>query len=212
MSKYFRRKRNVREEYRKIYIFTEGEKTEAIYFNAKKKEIEKELRRQNIKIEIMGTGFNTKSLVNYALAFVDKNRIDLTLDECWVVFDKDDFDRDFDDAINKALSKNLKVAYSNEAFELWFLLHFSYMSSALNRKTINQKLGNYLKVVSNNKKYRYSKIKNIYNLIKLKESRAIKNAERLLQSFKNEVSFLRKNPSTTVHQLVKTLNELKNDK
>ena len=44
-------------------------------------------------------------------------------DEIWVVFDKDD-NKDFEDAIRLALSLKYKVAYTNQAFEYWFVLHF----------------------------------------------------------------------------------------
>ena len=39
------------------------------------------------------------------------------------MFDKDD-NEDFEDAIKLAISKNYKVAYSNQAVEYWFILHF----------------------------------------------------------------------------------------
>lgn len=42
---------------------------------------------------------------------------------CWIVFDKDDY-QDFDEAIEFAGKNGFEVAYSNQAFELWFLLHF----------------------------------------------------------------------------------------
>jgi len=41
---------------------------------------------------------------------------------------------DFDNAINKALKLGYKVAYSNDAFELWFYLHYNY-SEAQNLRT-----------------------------------------------------------------------------
>ena len=38
-------------------------------------------------------------------------------DQCWVVFDKDDFpDRDFNRAIGMAEAGGMRVAYSNQAF------------------------------------------------------------------------------------------------
>ncbi len=52
-------------------------------------------------------------------------------DEVWCVFDMDvkkgenEF-ADFDNAIKKALFLHYKVAYSNDAFELWFYLHYNY--------------------------------------------------------------------------------------
>ena len=41
------------------------------------------------------------------------------------MFDKDDFSaNDFNNAITIAESNNLGVAYSNQAFEYWIILHF----------------------------------------------------------------------------------------
>lgn len=45
----FKRKYDTRLEYRFIYIFTEGKKTEPNYFESKKKEIEAEIRRKKSK-------------------------------------------------------------------------------------------------------------------------------------------------------------------
>lgn len=212
MSKKFERKYNQRKQYSFIYIFTEGEKTEPIYFGFKKKEIESEIRRKNIKVEINGKGFNTISLVDFALNFIKKEKIDLKIDECWVVFDKDDFDKDFDNAINKAIKNKLKVAYSNEAFELWFLLHFSFMNSAIGRKDYNKKITENFRNLTGNKKYKYDKVESVQSLIekiKNKESEAIQNAKKLLKQYEDENSFVKKNPSTTVHLLVEKLNKLK---
>ena len=73
MRKRFQRKLGKRKQYKFIYIFAEGKTTEPIYFEFKKKEIEKEIRRKDIKIEIntghYKGGYNTISLVNYVLDF-----------------------------------------------------------------------------------------------------------------------------------------------
>lgn len=205
MSKRFKRSTHRRKQYSFIYIFTEGERTEPIYFESKKKEI----RRNDVKIEIKGKGCNTTSLVDFTLDFIKKENIDLRMDECWVIFDKDDFNKDFDNAINKAKKNGLKVAYSNEAFELWFLLHFSFMNSAIGRKDYNKKLTENFRKLTGDKKYKYDKAVDIYSLIKDKEIDAIKNAIKLLKQYKDKASFLKKNPSTTVHLLVEKLNKLK---
>ncbi len=208
MGRTFKRKIEERREYSFIYIFTEGKKTEPIYFKSKKSEI----KSNAVKIEIKGTGYNTLSLVDYAINFIQQKRIDLKIDECWVVFDKDDFNRNFNSAINKALKNGLMVAYSNEAFELWFLLHFSFMNSAIKRDDYNKKIEeNYIKETKN-KKYKYHKTNGVLPLIEIikdREKDAIRNAKKLLTQFKNEKSFVKKNPSTTVHLLVERLNKLK---
>lgn len=221
MSKRFKRKLDKRKQYNFIYIFTEGKKTEPIYFESKKSEIEKETRKKLIKTKTKTEinkgykgGYNTKSLVDLAINFTQNssNGFNFGEDECWVVFDKDDFDKDFDNAINKATKNGLSVAYSNEAFELWFLLHFNQIDSAIRRKDYNKKVTENYKKLTGDKKYKYDKVEGVYlliDLIKDKEKDAIRNAKKLFQQFKNEKSFLKKNPSTTVHLLVEKLNKLK---
>lgn len=205
-KKYFRRLRNIRKENKIIYIFTEGEKTEPNYF----KSIKKEIRKVNIKIKIKGKGFNTLSLVNHALGFIENKVIDLNIDDCWVVFDKDDFDVDFNIAIDKAEKNNLKVEYSNESFELWYLLHFNYNTAELTRDDYTKKLEKELQKLTGNIKYKYYKNSNeIYSLIKDKEKTAIKNAKKLVELHKNKTSYVKKNPSTTVYLLLESLNSLK---
>jgi len=203
------RKYQTRKPYKTIYIFTEGEKTEVNYFHEKRKEIEKIIRRKNIRIEIEGKGFNTESLVDYAIEYIEQNRLDDT-DECWVVFDKDDFNKTFNSAIIKAEKNNLKVAYSNESFELWFLLHFCYLNTAITRKDYISKLTPYLRGITGDSKMTYEKNAiNIYSIIKKNEENAIKYAKKLLKEYSQERSYMKKNPSTTVYLLVESLNHLK---
>lgn len=193
-----------------IYIFTEGKKTEPIYFNFKKSQI----RKNNIKIEIKGKGKNTISLVDSVLKFIKRERINPKIDECWVVFDKDDCKENFNLAIESAEKNDLKVAYSNEAFELWFLLHFVLIESTIKREDYNQKITENYKKLTNDNKYKYDKksdkcIQSLITLIRNKEIFAIKNAKKLLNQYKNEKSYLKKNPSTTIHILVERINSLK---
>jgi hypothetical protein len=51
----------------------------------------------------------------------------------WVVFDRDSFaPQSFNNAINKCIQDrpNIDAAWSNEAFELWYLLHLIYFDNA----------------------------------------------------------------------------------
>ncbi|PIP27067.1 MAG: abortive phage infection protein [Candidatus Moranbacteria bacterium CG23_combo_of_CG06-09_8_20_14_all_39_10] len=202
----FKRKYEIQDEHRIIYIFTEGEETEPNYFESKKREI----RNTNIKIKIKGTGYNTTSLVDYVEDFLVKNNIKIgnsdNSDNYWVVFDRDDFSSNFDSAVEKAEKLGLKVAYSNECFELWFLLHFNFIDTAIGRKELIKKLD---KEISKTNGQSYQKnSKNMYEIIKNMEKDAIKNAEKLLEMYKKEHSYLKKDPSTTVHLLVNDLNAL----
>ena len=117
-----------------IILFTEGKNTETTYF--------KKFGNSQIKIIPVGTGKSTCKLVNEAITLLRTTYRDKKFYEKWVVFDKDD-NKDFDDAIQLAERSELKVAYSNQAIEYWFILHFNdHQGGAMHRdhccKLINQ--------------------------------------------------------------------------
>jgi len=198
------RKRNVDTRTKLVYflIVCEGEKTEPNYFKA----IEKELPRGTIELKIEGTGRNTIGLVNYAIKLRDDSY--RKYDRVWAVFDKDDFpDDNFNGTIIKATSNNINCAWTNEAFELWFLLHFQYVNTAMKRddykayleREIKRKTGNanyeYLKNDSNT----FSNLKNHGN-----QNQAIEWAKQLKLTYTDE-SYANHNPCTLVHELLEEL-------
>lgn len=117
------RKKPSRDIYPLILLICEGKNTEPSYFNA--------LKFKTATIEVVGEGCNTISLVRRA----EQLAVSKTFDEVWCIFDKDDFpDHDFNQAIVYAHSKGFRVAYSNQAFEYWLLLHFNdHQGGALHR-------------------------------------------------------------------------------
>jgi hypothetical protein len=180
---------------RRFLIVCEGEKTEPNYF---KKFIEKP--EVYDRIDIYGTGYNTLSLVNEAIRL--KNEAQKRREpyiEVWCVFDKDDFPIDhFLDAINLAGKNQIKCAYSIEAFELWYMLHFHYYDSALFRDQYKEKLSVLLgKIYQKNDE-------EMYQILQKRQNTAIKNAKKLYQ-FQYERSLSEQNPVTTVFRLVERL-------
>ena len=104
---------------KKILILCEGQ-TEELYF--------KGFKKTNVKLEDTG-GLSNRQIVDYAI----KRKEEGEYDEYWVVFDMDYNPQkgdtqyfDFDNAISKAKRNDIKVAYSNDVFELWLYLHFYY--------------------------------------------------------------------------------------
>ena len=208
------REQEVKSEYKKIFIFCEGEKTEPLYFKGFKEELEREIiRRKDAVIVIDGTGFNTLSLVKYATKNLPKE-FDPNMDEKWVVFDEDSVPKgNFDNAIKKAISEGFKVAYSNECFELWYLLHFSYYDVDNGRdadfKNLMVKLKKLdPKIKITNWRKQGKKFDGIYSILKSEQSIAIKRAKILFASYNGEPLSQQK-PSTTVYLLVESLNKLK---
>ena len=82
-------------------IVCEGEITEPEYFNS--------FRLTSANVKAIGKGMNTISLVKEAIAIRDiEKRRNRNYDQCWVVFDKDDFtDSDFNVAIQMAQANGL---------------------------------------------------------------------------------------------------------
>lgn len=84
-------------------IVCEGEVTEPEYFNS--------FRLTSANVKAIGKGMNTISLVKEAIAIRDiEKRRSRNYDQCWVVFDKDDFsDGDFNAAIQMAQTNGFHV-------------------------------------------------------------------------------------------------------
>jgi hypothetical protein len=115
---------------RRILIVCEGKKTEPNYF--KKFKADPEVFDD---IDVQGTGYNTVSLINRAIKIKEAAiQINEPYIETWCVFDKDDFPiESFEKAIKLAEDNQIKYAYSIEAFEIWYMLHFNFYDAALSR-------------------------------------------------------------------------------
>jgi len=116
------------------------------------------------------------------------------------VFDRDSFPaRNFNAALELARQHSIKVAYSNESFELWYVLHFEYLNSGIHRADYVSKLHRLLG-------HRYEKNSDmIYEELEGRQQDAIRNATRLLSLYSPR-NPEHDNPSTTVHELVAELN------
>jgi hypothetical protein len=123
------------EERKYFLIVCEGIRTEPIYFEYLKRLLPKHLLET---VEISGEGDNTINVVNAAIEKRDKRVNDPLLppyNEVWAVFDKDDFPNErYDNAVTKAQQFGIEPGVSNEAFELWYILHFQLLETALKRQ------------------------------------------------------------------------------
>ncbi|WP_227394387.1 RloB family protein [Jeotgalibacillus aurantiacus] len=181
----------------RFLIVCEGEKTEPNYFKSFKEMINQK-KKHSVDIEIKGEGANTISLVKAAIQLKEQANPDYS--QVWCVFDKDSFTNEqFNEACQMAEQNDIFLAYSNESFELWYVLHFEYSQSALTRYQYVEKLKSYLGDYKKNQK-------NIYELLNEhgNQKMAFSYAEKLCENVKCE-SYARKNPSTTVHRLVAEL-------
>ncbi len=148
------------------------------------------------EIDVEGVGKDPSKLVNSAKDLMEQEEYD----QVWCVFDRDSWTpENFNNAIQKAKNQGFKVAYSNEAFELWYVLHFEFLHTGIPRSDYCEKLTDRLQ-----KKYQKNS-ETIYDELFDKQSNAIKNAKKLLDEY-NDFAPERNNPSTTVHLLVQELN------
>ena len=173
----------------KFLIVCEGEETEPNYFNG---------FHVNAEVKPKGEGYNTLSLVERAR----KLRQEDEYTEAWCVFDRDSFSAEqFNAALEMARKEGIKVAYSNEAFELWYLLHFAYYDTAISRHDYCAKLTEWLgrQYCKNDRK--------MYDSLEDRQPEAIRNAQRLLDTYRPKHNPEKDNPCTTVHLLVQELNK-----
>ena len=135
-------------EVRKRYLIVcEGTKSEPNYFEGLAKELPRD-----VAIIARGKGMSTLSLVDEAIREQEMmSKDNRAPDEVWVVMDNDDFPAaHFDNAIQKCEShsfktpdkvkKTFKCGWSNEAFELWYVLHFDNLTDPRGRKDLFNRL------------------------------------------------------------------------
>src|SRR5713101_7428465 len=105
---------------RRVLILCEDEKSARLYFEGF------QLDKRRVEVITVGTGRNTDSLVEEAIRRKQKAESACQpLNEIWCVFDRNSFPTaNFNRAFELAKKHGIRVAWANEAFELWYLLHF----------------------------------------------------------------------------------------
>lgn len=193
---YSQRRMNEREVRQRFLIVCEGEKTEPQYFGSFR------VPKHVVKVTARGFGISPCRLVDKAV----KLRQEDEYDQVWCVFDRDACgDDDFNRAIQRATNVGVQVAYSNQAFELWYLLHFHFYNTPMHRKDYEEKLnGLLLRSYCKN-------APDMYEQLYFRQADAIQNADRLLKEYspRNPAA---DDPSTTVHLLVQALNRFVPDR
>ncbi len=187
----------VREVKQTFLIICEGVNTEPDYFNA--------FRLTSANVKAVGQGMGTSTLVQKAIHIREqekkKGRV---YNQNWVVFDKDDFpENDFNFAILLARQNGFEVAYSNQAFEFWFLLHFNLYQGALHRSRYEKMLSDLLGFIYTKKSGVSSKM---FNVLFHNQERAINHAKAIMQQFDGS-NPAQEESSTTVYLLVEELNK-----
>ena len=202
-SDYLRRQTKTRETRKRFLIICEGERTEVNYFKAF-------TVPNKIEVRVKGEGKNSLSLVEKAIKIIDNLKQDDSFDQIWCVFDKDNCSKEqFNQAERLAKENNVKIAYSNEAFEIWFILHFQYLDIATSRSeylTILTKQMQKYGLLNEQEKYEKNR-EDMYEKLKPYQRTAITNAAKLIQDRDEAKKHpFDANPSTTVQELVQELN------
>lgn len=195
----------------KVYflIVCEGEKTEPNYF----KSFPLNVGSYVYDLTFEGGGINTKKVVEKAIELRDSST--QKYDRVWAVFDKDSFPMNqFNGAISKAVANNISCAWSNEAFELWYLLHFYNRNTPMSRKeykhAIEKAINDKLEGNKGKKTIPFKYLKNsteMYSILQKygNQAHAIKWAIAI-ESQHNGENYSLHNPCTKVYKLVKELN------
>ncbi|TVR42343.1 MAG: RloB domain-containing protein [Cryomorphaceae bacterium] len=199
-----------REIQKSFVIICEGKNTEPAYFRS--------FKLGNAEVKTFGIGMSKTVLVQHAIAIKESYGDDY---EYWVVFDMDikpgqlsNQKEDVNKAVEIAEGNDIYVAFSNDAFELWFILHYEYLTSQITRNEMYKKLSskwdcNYVKSGK-----RPSFCAKIYQRLqsdpKASQKDAIKNAKKL-ERLHNKEQFADKNPYTSVYLLVQELNHYLNN-
>lgn len=192
-------------------IVTEGEKTEPYYFEGLKRQLPPNLI-DLIEIDLEGIGQNTLQIIEKARKLREERAKKTFLppySEVWAVFDRDSFPaQNFNNAINRARDLGIHCGWSNEAFELWYLLHFQLIENGMSRKQyqafLERELSNRMEIP-----FKYQKnAQNMYELLQTygNQKQAIKRAKQLEAHFDNR-EFATHNPCTTVYKFLEKIND-----
>jgi hypothetical protein len=198
--------RSIESRAKRVYflIICEGEKTEPNYFEGLKKDLPVGTL-MIADMTIKGTGKNTESLVDFTIKYRKKSL--QRFDKTWAVFDRDSFtEKQFNNAIIRAEDNGINCAWSNEAFELWFLLHFQFVNHGMSREDYQSFLEREIKRVSK-KDYIYKKNDiNTYSILKEygNQNQAIAWAKKLKSQF-TDGKHAGHNPCTLVYLLIEEL-------
>ena len=203
----YRGKKGHREVHPKIFIFSHTTKAEIEYFQDFKNQLRTPLLMP--KKYICGS---PQELIKKVVKWKKENICEKDNDQVWCIFDVDNFYKNSKTAlmklINTAIKNNVKIAYANECFELWILLHFPAVTTAIQRgKSIENKIQN---AFTKNRLGNFRKNQKIFDTLLSFQNNAIKYSNNILPNYKQinwEIRLSEQgNPSTSIHFLVEEIN------
>ena len=218
----FKRKKQIKEQVKSVLIACEDKISSPNYFKMIiKKLIEDKKITQDSLVIAKHEHVNPKGVLQDLLNHKKDDKTYKDFEHRWIVIDRDIArvnggghpKDDFLTALSEAKSKRVEVAYSNDCFEIWYLLHFVYRDTAISRDDVLKEV---IKKLKGKNPTIFSKLNKeniktkemtelIFNeLLELQET-AIKNAKKLLENYADLHNPESDNPSTRVFELVEIL-------
>lgn len=195
------------EQNEQFLIVCEGENTERHYFG------HFPVVNKSVRTVYGGYGGGKIYLVEQAekIAKQDKYKGHIV----WCVFDFDvktdnpSQKQDYDNAIDMAKKKGYRVAFSNDCFELWFVLHYKFIQTPHHRteyySMLTNEWGLERSYESMGKQQAFTG--QLYAKLLPNQAAALKNAKRLSAACTDGRPHHLMNPCTTVYELVEALNK-----
>ena len=184
-----------------VYLICEGSETEIRYF--------RKFRSRGCSIDIVPISSQHKSAdrlvekvrptIAYAPYYPDEG------DMVWCVFDRDENTNEMlARAQRLATRSGFRIAFSNPAFEIWFLLHYHDQTAPV------ENCGDVIKLLKKKGRLeQYEKTMDVYEQIKPLQEMAIARAKKRVEALaSSHIKILTRdsNPVTTVAELVEYLN------
>ena len=120
---------------RRIYIFTEGSKTEPKYF----REFIQYYKISQAHVKVIGrdtTASSPKSVIEAMDYYKKSNPVKTKNDIYCMVIDTDRWGKNLKEAVDDAHQRRYLVALSNPCFEIWLLMHFQDANTILNNANL----------------------------------------------------------------------------
>jgi hypothetical protein len=202
----YRGKTSCRPAHPKIFIWSHTEKAEIQYFQAYKNYLRSSLLMPGKKL-----CWAPHELLEKTVEWKKRNINESDGDQVWCIFDVDDFYKDdrilLLRSIKKAEENGIKIAYVNECFELWILMHFEKPTTPISRGSDIEK--RIQKLFVKNNLGNFTKNQDVFNVLLPFLDEALKNAKKTIASYEDidwEVCLSEEgNPSTSIHCLIEEI-------
>lgn len=199
----------------KIFIYSHAEVAEPVYLNSLKDHVRSRLM---LKVRYINA-WSPQELIEKVLALKETNtgingHEEDSGDQVWCVFDIDSFCDDpaekirLEVLIKRAHESGIKIAYTNQCFELWYLMHFITPVAPISRGShLNGMIARHFK---KNKLGDYEKNMAAFGTLAPGLDNAVLNATKVSADTYDNINWAKVlsnsgNPSTSLHFLIKEI-------